>query len=139
MAVYGVQTIDDGSVINQSLVRCGPRINHDNSYGGFYEAELCAEGTDSNCREVILDNLGNNDECDDGCVMPQHAKAMGLTAKDCGISYLPMDSVPTPQAPMDVLGTKTRVAGVSFDTPMCVQGKATSISAICSMSQKILQ
>ena len=32
MAIYGVQAIDDGSVINgQALVRCGPRITHDNS------------------------------------------------------------------------------------------------------------
>ena len=56
-AIYGVQNIEDGSVINgRALVRCGPRINHDNNYGGFYESELCADGKDSNCREVILDN-----------------------------------------------------------------------------------
>ena len=47
MAIYGVQNIDDGSAVSgKALVRCGPRINHNNSYGGFYEAELCTDGLD---------------------------------------------------------------------------------------------
>ena len=67
-AIYGV--IDDDPMMNgNALVRCGPRINHDNNYGGFYEAEICADGQDSNCRELILDNLGSTDDCEEGfCV-----------------------------------------------------------------------
>ena len=83
-AIYGVQNIDDGSVISgNALVRCGPRINHDNNYGGFYEAELCADDQDSNCREVILDNLGSNDDCETAfALMPPCVKAMNSIVKD---------------------------------------------------------
>ena len=117
MAVYGVQTIDDGSVINgKALVRCGPRINHDNSYGGFYEAELCAEGTDSNCREVILDNLGSNDECDDGfCVNAAACESNGLDRQGLRYFLLANGLGTNSTSPYgQCLGTKTRVAPVYY-------------------------
>ena len=42
-AIYGVQTIDDGSVISgNALVRCGPRINHGSNYGGFMRRNYAA-------------------------------------------------------------------------------------------------
>ena len=142
-AIYGVQTIDDGSMVSgKALVRCGPRINHDNSYGGFYEAELCADGRDSNCREVILDNLGSNDDCDDGfCVNATACESEDLTAKGCDFSCWPMALAPTPRVPMDNALAPSRAwhrCITSLIPEMCVQEKATSTSATCSMSQKIL-
>ena len=116
-AIYGVQTIDDGSVINgKALVRCGPRINHDNSYGGFYEAELCADGQDSNCREVILDNLGSNDDCDDGfCVNATACQSDGLDRQGLRFYLLANGLSTNSSSPYgQCLGTKSRVAPVYY-------------------------
>ena len=116
-AIYGVQTIDDGSVINgKALVRCGPRINHDNSYGGFYEAELCADGQDSNCREVILDNLGSNDDCEDGfCVNATACQSDGLDRQGLRYFLLANGLSTNSTSPYgQCLGTKSRVAPVYY-------------------------
>jgi len=116
-AIYGVQTIDDGSVINgKALVRCGPRINHDNSYGGFYEAELCADGQDSNCREVILDNLGSNDDCEDGfCVNATACQSDGLDRQGLRFYLLANGLSTNSSSPYgQCLGTKSRVAPVYY-------------------------
>ena len=116
-AIYGVQTIDDGSVINgRALVRCGPRINHDTSYGGFYEAELCADGQDSNCREVILDNLGSNDDCDDGfCVNATACESDGLNRQGLRFYLLANGLSSNSNSPYgQCLGTKSRVAPVYY-------------------------
>ena len=116
-AIYGVQTIDDGSVINgKALVRCGPRINHDNSYGGFYEAELCADGQDSNCREVILDNLGSNDDCEDGfCVNATACDSSGLDRQGLRFYLLANGLSTNSSSPYgQCLGTKSRVAPVYY-------------------------
>jgi len=116
-AIYGVQTIDDGSVINgKALVRCGPRINHDNSYGGFYEAELCADGQDSNCREVILDNLGSNDDCEDGfCVNATDCQSDGLDRQGLRFYLLANGLSTNSSSPYgQCLGTKSRVAPVYY-------------------------
>ena len=117
MAIYGVQTIDDGSMINgKALVRCGPRINHDNSYGGFYEAELCTDGIDSNCREVILDNLGSNDDCEDGfCVNAAECESEGLDRQGLRFFLLANGLGTNSTSPYgQCLGTKTRVAPVYY-------------------------
>ena len=116
-AIYGVQNIDDGSVINgKALVRCGPRINHDNSYGGFYEAELCADGQDSNCREVILDNLGSNDDCEDGfCVNATACQSDGLDRQGLRYFLLANGLSNNSNSPYgQCLGTKSRVAPVYY-------------------------
>ena len=116
-AIYGVQNIDDGSVINgKALVRCGPRINHDNSYGGFYEAELCADGQDSNCREVILDNLGSNDDCEDGfCVNATACESDGLDRQGLRFYLLANGLSTNSSSPYgQCLGTKSRVAPVYY-------------------------
>ena len=116
-AIYGVQTIDDGSVINgKALVRCGPRINHDNSYGGFYEAELCADGQDSNCREVILDNLGSNDDCNDGfCVNATACESEVLDRQGLRFYLLANGLSTSSSSPYgQCLGTKSRVAPVYY-------------------------
>ena len=116
-AIYGVQTIDDGSVINgKALVRCGPRINHDNSYGGFYEAELCSDGQDSNCREVILDNLGSNDDCEDGfCVNAIGCESNGLDGQGLRFYLLANGLSSNSTNPYgQCLGTKSRVAPVYY-------------------------
>ena len=116
-AIYGVQTIDDGSVIDgKALVRCGPRINHGNSYGGFYEAELCADGQDSNCREVILDNLGSNDDCEDGfCVNATACQSSGLDRQGLRFYLLANGLSTNSSSPYgQCLGTKSRVAPVYY-------------------------
>ena len=116
-AIYGVQTINDGSVVSgKALVRCGPRINHDNSYGGFYEAELCADGRDSNCREVILDNLGSNDNCDDGfCVNATACESSELDRQGLRFFLLANGLNTNSKSPYgQCLGTKSRVAPVYY-------------------------
>ena len=116
-AIYGVKSINDGSVINgKALVRCGPRINHDNSYGGFYEADLCADGKDSNCWEVILDNLGSNDECEDGfCVNATECESDVLDRQGLRF-YLLANGLSTNSTSSygQCLGTKSRVAPVYY-------------------------
>ena len=116
-AIYGVQNIEDGSVINgRALVRCGPRINHDNNYGGFYEAELCADDKDSNCREVILDNLGTRDDCEDGfCVNAEACQSQELERQGLRF-YLLLNGLNTQaNSPYgQCLGSKTRVAPVYY-------------------------
>ena len=117
IAIYGVQTIDDGSVINgNALVRCGPRINHDNDYGGFYEAELCTDGQDSNCREVILDNLGSNDDCEGGfCVNAIGCESNGLDRQGLRFYLLANGLSNNSTNPYgQCLGTKSRVAPVYY-------------------------
>ena len=117
MAIYGVQTIDDGSVINgEALVRCGPRINHDNNYGGFYEAELCADGQDSNCREVILDNLGTNNDCEEGfCVNTTGCESNDLDRQGLRFYLLANGLSTNSTSPYgQCLGTKSRVAPVYY-------------------------
>ena len=116
-AIYGVQTINDGSVVSgKALVRCGPRINHDNSYGGFYEAELCADGRDGNCREVILDNLGSNDNCDDGfCVNATACESSELDRQGLRFFLLANGLNTNSKSPYgQCLGTKSRVAPVYY-------------------------
>ena len=127
-AIYGVQTIDDGSMVSgKALVRCGPRINHDNSYGGFYEAELCADGRDSNCREVILDNLGSNDDCDDGfCVNATACESEVLDRQGLRFFLLANGLSTNSASPYgQCLGTKSRVAPVYYfpDTRNVCAGK----------------
>jgi len=117
MAIYGVQSIDDGSVISgKALVRCGPRINHENSYGGFYEAELCANGQASSCREVILDNLGSNDECNDGfCVNATACKSNELDRQGLRFLMLINGLSNNSRSPYgQCIGTKSRVAPVYY-------------------------
>ena len=117
MAIYGVQTIDDGSMVNgKALVRCGPRINHDNNYGGFYEAELCAEGQDSNCREVILDNLGNNNDCEEGfCVNATTCESNELDRQGLRFYLLANGLSTNSESPYgQCLGSKSRVAPVYY-------------------------
>ena len=111
------RTIDDGSMISgKALVRCGPRINHDNSYGGFYEAELCTDGQDSNCREVILDNLGSNDDCEDGfCVNATACESNGLDRQGLRFYLLANGLSTNSTNPYgQCLGTKSRVAPVYY-------------------------
>lgn len=56
-AVYGVQTINDGSWQNgYALVRCGPSIRDD----GYYDTALCRTGRTTNCREVLIDGLSDS-------------------------------------------------------------------------------
>ena len=117
MAIYGVQAIDDGSVINgQALVRCGPRINHDNSYGGFYEADLCTDDQNSNCREVILDNLGSNEDCENGfCVNATSCKSDGLDRQGLRFYLLANGLNTNSTSPYgQCLGSKSRVAPVYY-------------------------
>ena len=112
-AIYGVQTIDDGSVISgNALVRCGPRINHGSNYGGFYEAELCSDGKDSNCREVILDNLGSNEVCEDGfCVNVTTCESDGLDRQGLRFYLLANGLNTNSTSPYgQCLGSKSRVA-----------------------------
>ena len=116
-AIYGVQNIDDGSVINgNALVRCGPRINHDNNYGGFYEAELCADDQDSNCREVILDNLGSNDDCENGfCVNATVCQSDELDRQGLRFFLLSNGLGTNSTSPYgQCIGTKSRVAPVYY-------------------------
>ena len=114
-AIYGV--IDDEPTINgNALVRCGPRINHDNNYGGFYEAEICADSRDSKCREVILDNLGSNDNCKDGfCVNATACESEVLDRQGLRF-YLLANGLSTNSASPygQCLGTKSRVAPVYY-------------------------
>ncbi|KZR89939.1 prepilin-type N-terminal cleavage/methylation domain-containing protein [Synechococcus sp. MIT S9508] len=117
-AIYGVkEDMDDGSVVSgNALVRCGPRINHDNSYGGFYEAELCADGQDSNCHEVILDNLGSNDDCEDGfCVNATECKSNELDQRGLRFYLLANGLSTSSKSPYgQCLGTQSRVAPVHY-------------------------
>ena len=116
-AIYGVQNIDDGSVISgNALVRCGPRINHDNNYGGFYEAELCADEQDSNCREVILDNLGSNDVCEDGfCVNATGCQSDELDRQGLRFFLLANGLSTNSTSPYgQCIGAKSRVAPVYY-------------------------
>ena len=116
-AIYGVQNIDDGSVISgNALVRCGPRINHDNNYGGFYEAELCADDQDSNCREVILDNLGSNDVCEDGfCVNATGCQSDELDRQGLRFFLLANGLSTNSTSPYgQCIGAKSRVAPVYY-------------------------
>ena len=116
-AIYGVQTIEDGSMINgKALVRCGPRINHDNSYGGFYEAELCADDQDSNCREVILDNLGSNDDCEEGfCINATACQSHDLNRQGLRFYLLANGLSTNSKSPYgQCLGTMSRVAPVYY-------------------------
>ena len=116
-AIYGVQNLEDGSMINgKALVRCGPRINHETSYGGFYEAELCAAEQDSNCREVILDNLGSNGDCDEGfCVNATGCQSDDLNHQGLQF-YLLANGLATNSnsAYGQCVGTKSRVAPVYY-------------------------
>ena len=125
-AIYGV--IDDDPTINgNALVRCGPRINHDNNYGGFYEAELCADGRDSDCREVILDNLGSNDDCEDGfCVNATACESEVLDRQGLRFFLLANGLSTNSASPYgQCLGTKSRVAPVYYfpDTRNVCAGK----------------
>ena len=125
-AIYGV--IDDDPMMNgNALVRCGPRINHDNNYGGFYEAELCADGRDSDCREVILDNLGSNDDCDDGfCVNATACESEVLDRQGLRFFLLANGLSTNSASPYgQCLGTKSRVAPVYYfpDTRNVCAGK----------------
>ena len=116
-AIYGVQNIDDGSAVSgKALVRCGPRINHDNSYGGFYEAELCADGKDTNCREVILDNLGSNDDCEDGfCVNATACNSDELDRQGLRFYLLANGLSTNSKSPYgQCLATQSRVAPVHY-------------------------
>ena len=114
-AIYGV--IDDDPTINgNALVRCGPRINHDNNYGGFYEAEICADSRDSKCREVILDNLGSNDNCKDGfCVNATACESEVLDRQGLRFFLLANGLSTNSASPYgQCLGTKSRVAPVYY-------------------------
>ena len=116
-AIYGVQNIDDGSVVSgNALVRCGPRINHGSSYGGFYEAELCADGQDTNCREVILDNLGSDDGCQNGfCVNATDCKSDELDRRGLRFYLLANGLSTNSRSPYgQCLGTQSRVAPVHY-------------------------
>ena len=116
-AIYGVQNIDDGSVVSgNALVRCGPRINQGSSYGGFYEAELCAAGQDTNCREVILDNLGSNDDCQDGfCVNVTGCESDELDRRGLRFYLLANGLSTNSRSPYgQCLGTQSRVAPVHY-------------------------
>ena len=116
-AIYGIKDIDDGSAISgNALVRCGPRINHDESYGGFYEADLCPDSKDSNCREVILDNLGSNDDCEDGfCVNATACKSDELERQGLRFYLLANGLSSNSKSPYgQCLGTKSRVAPVYY-------------------------
>ena len=116
-AIYGVQRIEDGSMVNgNALVRCGPRINHSNSYGGFYEAELCPDGKNSDCKEVILDNLGSNDDCDDGfCVNATACESSGLDRQGLRFLMLANGLSTNSTSPYgQCIGAKSRVAPVNY-------------------------
>ncbi len=116
-AIYGVQTIDDGSFVSgNALVRCGPRINHDTSYAGFYEAELCADDKTSNCREVILDNLGSNDDCQDGfCVNATACESDTLDRQGLRFYLLANGLSTNSTRPYgQCLGSKSRVSPVYY-------------------------
>ena len=116
-AIYGVQNIDDGSVVSgNALVRCGPRINQGSSYGGFYEAELCAAGQDTNCREVILDNLGSDDDCPDGfCVNATGCESSALDRRGLRFYLLANGLSTNSRSPYgQCLGTQSRVAPVHY-------------------------
>ena len=127
-AIYGVQNIDDGSVINgNALVRCGPRINHDNNYGGFYEAEICPDGQNVRCREVILDNLGSNDNCENGfCVNATRCESDELDRQGLRFYLLANGLITNSSNPYGQChGTQTRVAPVHYfpDTRNICAGK----------------
>ena len=116
-AIYGVQSITDGSAISgNALVRCGPRINHNLSYGGFYQTDLCSSGQDSNCREVILDNLGSSDTCKDGfCVNATACESDGLGQQGLRFYLLANGLSNKSSSPYgQCLGTKSRVAPVYY-------------------------
>ena len=116
-AIYGVKEINDGSVVSgNALMRCGPRINHGSSYGGFYEAELCADGQDTNCREVILDNLGSNDDCKDGfCVNATGCESDEFDRRGLRFYLLANGLSTSSQRPYgQCLGTQSRVAPVHY-------------------------
>ncbi|MDC0315680.1 prepilin-type N-terminal cleavage/methylation domain-containing protein [Synechococcus sp. AH-551-G15] len=115
-AIYGVEEINDGSVVSgNGLVRCGPRINHGSSYGGFYEAELCADGQDTNCREVILDNLGSNDDCKDGFCVNVTACESDELGRGLRFYLLANGLSTSSRSPYgQCLGTQSRVAPVHY-------------------------
>ena len=117
-AIYGVkENINDGSVVSgNALVRCGPRITHGSSYGGFYEAELCAGDQVTNCYEVILDNLGSNDNCEDGfCVNATACKSDELDRQGLRFYLLANGLSTNSRSPYgQCLGTQSRVAPVHY-------------------------
>ena len=77
---------------------------------------MCTDGQNSNCREVILDNLGSNEDCENGfCVNATSCKSDGLDRQGLRFYLLANGLNTNSTSPYgQCLGSKSRVAPVYY-------------------------